>query len=523
MTQSESSGDNITSNGSIPHVKERRESPPKLPSLVTLLVLLISAISTGLGILCYLEVKELRIQNDMLFAELAAAEGLDTDGNSGGDRYRPRVWIEGKRMETGYLRHVVETFEKLGFQRVNGSEGDDWDVLWSHDYPFGTVLKHQLFPNQRVNHFPGSGFITNKVSLATTDLKHVPKAFHLPKDKDTFLKYSNDHPEKLWVKKSNDHRGIRVEDLSNIDLTTEGTFVQEFIHNPLLIDGKKFDIGIYVVMTSVEPLRVYFLENEALLRFCAKPYHPFNASDVDQYVVGDDYTPIWEIPSLQKYYKDTKLNMKETLNGYLRSIGKQPEPLWEKIEEAISSVYVAKAPLISKLTSVVGDQRHFFELVRFDFVVDEDLNVYIMEANMSPNLSSNHFAPNKLLYEQVIYNVFSLSGIAATYQLSHWSDRTDTWWNMKVTDNDLIVFNELCSSDECRLSCASEQCRACLYCLSADMKITLKDAVIEHNSRWNMRRLIPSSSKNDTVFTDKDDIQKVWFDGKCLQDISWCA
>src|SRR5207249_10975231 len=107
----------------------------------------------------------------------------------------------------------------------------------------------------------------------------------------------------------------------------------------------------------------------------------------------------------------------------------------------------AKAPLISKLTSVVGDQRHFFELVRFDFVVDEDLNVYIMEANMSPNLSSNHFAPNKLLYEQVIYNVFSLSGIAATYQLAHCSDRTDPWWNMKVMDNDLTVFNELCSSD----------------------------------------------------------------------------
>ena len=41
-------------------------------------------------------------------------------------------------------------------------------------------------------------------------------------------------------------------------------------------------------------------------------------------------------------------------------------------------------------------------MVRFDFALDEDLNVYLMEANMSPNLSSNHFAPNKLLYEQVV-------------------------------------------------------------------------------------------------------------------------
>jgi tubulin monoglycylase TTLL15 len=83
--------------------------------------------------------------------------------------------------------------------------------------------------------------VTNKVSLATSDLSHVPKAFHLPKDKDKFLAYANAHPEKLWVKKSNDHRGIRVEQADKMNLETEGTFVQEFIHNPLLIDGK-YDI-----------------------------------------------------------------------------------------------------------------------------------------------------------------------------------------------------------------------------------------------------------------------------------------
>lgn len=48
-------------------------------------------------------------------------------------------------------------------------------------------------------------------------------------------------------------------------------------------------------MTSVEPLRLYIMGSEALLRFCAKPYLPFNSSDLDSYVVGDDYTPIWEV------------------------------------------------------------------------------------------------------------------------------------------------------------------------------------------------------------------------------------
>lgn len=464
----------------------------------------------------------MKLQNDFLLSELGSSD--ESHASSAiDDLQKPRVWIEGKRMETGYLKHVIEIFEKLGYKRVNGTDGsEDWDVLWSHDYPFSTVLKHQLHPHQRVNHFPGSGFITNKVSLATTDLKDVPKAFHLPKDKDKFLEHAKSHPKKLWVKKSNAHRGIQVEDALTMNLSTEGTFVQEFIHNPLLIDGKKFDVGIYVMMTSIDPLRVYFLANEALLRFCAKPYLPFNSSDLDSYVVGDDYTPIWDIPSLKPYFKDTNLNMKESLNAYLRDIGKDPEIMWKKIEGVISDVYVAKASQISKLTSIVGSPRHFFELVRFDFVVDEDLNVYVMEANMSPNLSSSHFAPNKLLYEQVVYNILSVAGIANTLHIKSWMDRSEGFWNPLVGDKDLAVFNDLCASEECHLSCSSVSCRACLFCLSAELKTSLKDAVLEHHSRWNMRRLIPSQSR-ETVVTDLDDIQKIWFDGKCLQDIAWCS
>jgi len=49
--------------------------------------------------------------------------------------------------------------------------------------------------------------------------------------------------------------------------------------------------------------------------------------------------------------------------------------------------------------------------VRFDFVLDAKLNLYLMEVNMSPNLSSKHFALNRLLYEQVLYSLLRLNGV----------------------------------------------------------------------------------------------------------------
>ena len=56
------------------------------------------------------------------------------------------------------------------------------------------------------------------------------------------------------------------------------------------------------------------------------------------------------MPSLKKYFVDLNYNMKQTLNLYLASIGKKPEEMWKKIENAISNVYIEKEEMMTKLT-----------------------------------------------------------------------------------------------------------------------------------------------------------------------------
>ncbi|OTF82091.1 tubulin polyglutamylase TTLL4-like protein [Euroglyphus maynei] len=471
------------------------------------------------------------------------------------DGHKPLAWIYGENvckfkcciiicinMQVGYLHHVIDIFQKIGFRIWTRREPPpieeygDWHVLWSHEYPFTSSFNlPQLKPFQKVNHFPGSGFITNKVNLATSGLKHIPKAFTLPGEKESFINFTKENPDKLWVQKDNNHRGIRVLSIDQLDLNRKGTFVQEFIQNPLLIDGKKFDIGLYVTMTSLNPLRIYIYDNEALLRFCARPYttnndNSFNASDIDSYVVGDHYTPIWEIPSLDHYYTDLNMNMKSSLNAYIRlKLDRDPQPIWTSMEESIKTIFYMKEEEMLRLANVYPNMRNFFELVRFDFTIDDQLNVFLMEANMSPNLASAKYPPNRIIYEQVIYSCLSLVGITRMpLTFGTWPNKPEQLWNPYVHHKDLSILPDICSDEQCDrknlTSCQHEQCDVCYHCITAEMHTILMDAYMEEMSRYHNNRLIPSTSKESplTMLGPNTYLQDKWFIGKCLSNDRWC-
>ena len=84
------------------------------------------------------------------------------------------------------------------------------------------------------------------------------------------------NPRQYWIIKptsSSQGKGIYItnnyKDVENVEAPM---IASHYIHNPLLIDGLKFDLRIYVLVTSVNPLRIY-VYREGLVRFATEKYN----------------------------------------------------------------------------------------------------------------------------------------------------------------------------------------------------------------------------------------------------------
>ncbi|KAL0965260.1 hypothetical protein UPYG_G00278960 [Umbra pygmaea] len=122
----------------------------------------------------------------------------------------------------------------------------------------------ELFPEE-YNFYPRSWILPEEFQLFSTQIR-------LAKESDASLKPT------FIVKPDGGSQGdgiFLIRDPSDLRIIagsqTKQSVVQEYIDKPLLIDKLKFDIRLYVLVKSLEPLEIY-IAKEGLSRFCTEPY-----------------------------------------------------------------------------------------------------------------------------------------------------------------------------------------------------------------------------------------------------------
>ncbi|KAM8934033.1 tubulin monoglutamylase TTLL4 [Pelodytes ibericus] len=282
----------------------------------------------------------------------------------------------------------------------------DWLGCWGHHMKstaFKTIREYQ-----KLNHFPGSFQIGRKDRLwrnlskmqarfGRKEFNFFPQSFVLPQDIKLLKKaWEEGGTRQKWIiKPPASARGMGIQVIHKWSQLPKRRplLVQRYLHKPYLISGSKFDLRIYVYVTSYDPLRVYMF-TDGLVRFASCKYSSSMKSLSNKFMHLTNY-------SVNKKNAEYKDNSDQTacqghkwalkaLWSYLNQQGLNSDRIWEKIKDMVIKTVIASEPYVNSLVKTYVQRPYScHELFGFDIMLDENLKPWVLEVNISPSLHSN--------------------------------------------------------------------------------------------------------------------------------------
>ena len=269
-------------------------------------------------------------------------------------------------------------------------------------------------------------------NLYKDDYNYVPETYILPDDANEFLdKYKNiisnlsTAKTKFIVKPVGLSRGRGIHILNNksefksICKASEvrhgkNYLVSKYISKPHLINDKKYDLRIYVLITSLYPLKIYMYK-EGLVRFATEEYikgnynnvyihltnYSINKENITRYnnnTNDEDYENFskWSLSEYKEYF--IKNNEIENYNNIM-----------EKIKDIIIKTIITSTDDISA-DIALGKKNSLFELYGFDILVDNKFNVWLIEVNVGPSMKCS--SPlDQMIKTNLISDIINVIGV----------------------------------------------------------------------------------------------------------------
>ncbi|XP_072018038.1 probable tubulin polyglutamylase ttll-15 [Amphiura filiformis] len=364
------------------------------------------------------------------------------------------------------------------------------------------------------------------VLTTTQPSKYIPKTFVMPRDKMHFLNQikSARYKHQLWIEKGQSHRGNQLKEIKDLNLD-QNILVQEFISDQFLIHGHSFQIGVFVLFTSIEPLRFYIIQHEFSHRIAPAKFSLDDFNHTRKYVT-DGHKQSKQphtFPEMKRHY-EAGYTKGQMITSYISDAGHNISKIHAQIYDAIRSVlYSGRDIMLQEYRKMYHGFKptvscNFFEFTRWDFILGSNMQVYLLEVNASPELNFQGLRhPRTVRSEHVLFNVLHILGADIGGRGAHGN---------RLRSSNVLVSKALCYKPMCE-SCSLEECLLCGHCLTTDHVTRLKDSLGEHLNRLQLRRLHPKPMTHGGVTSKeywKEDIPKherlnqAWFEEKCKQD-----
>ena len=320
------------------------------------------------------------------------------------------------------FRVVVQALEGSGMRCTTSNT--NFNLLWAKRAT--PHILAVLQPYQKINHFPGTWGIGRKDSLAKNIARMkrqfgsnlfniVPPSFILPGEEVALKEDVDSQTAALGavptyiVKPSASSCGKGIKLFRGmpppVPVKANKLFVcQRYVADPLLVQDRKFDLRMYCVATSFDPLRLYLFD-QGLVRFAAEKYRG-PEKDLDNIHVHLTNYSVNKTAELSRsgkgkgFESDEPVDIKwclSDLKNHLATLhgATAATKMWDTIYTAIKDVVIKtflsiEADVLARMRAECRDPsgRGCFELYGLDLMVTKDLKVYLIEVNIMPSLAT---------------------------------------------------------------------------------------------------------------------------------------
>ncbi|KAM8927658.1 inactive polyglycylase TTLL10 [Pelodytes ibericus] len=323
--------------------------------------------------------------------------------------------------------HLVSTYcMSKGWQRIQDNKRDDYKLKWCETKFSASYYKFRE-GEQLIYQIPNNKILTTKIGLLNSLREYervmqkikfgnprmlkmedfFPETFRLDltADRETFFSLYEDG--QTWICKPtglNQGRGIflvkRPEQINELrsqlqdsdedakkplNKCPQARIVQRYIPNPLLLEGRKFDIRSYLLIASTVPYFVFFCHG--YVRLTCNRYDP--ASDdltghlTNQYMQKKNplynelkEETVWTMERFNSYVNQTFASDKGLPQDWVLNV------FTKRMQQIMMHCFLA---VKSKLDCRMG----YFDLIGCDFLIDENFKVWLLEMNCNPALHTN--------------------------------------------------------------------------------------------------------------------------------------
>ena len=250
----------------------------------------------------------------------------------------------------------------------------------------------------KINQLPGQWILGRKDWLARSyqammenmKCQHFdfhPRTFLLPlgpRETEQIKECFDGKSTTFMIKPVNWFSGLGIKITNNLEeiLQSGGNaVVQEYVERPLLINKRKFDVRVFLLLTSLEPLQL-FLYQEGIVSVCSEEYSQYR-SQADSQSSKATHLTNYSVNKTHHSFclKNQRLSLSELRRQLEREQGVDWGPVWDRTKEVCLNTVLSGLPQMREEFQRAGVKSLYscFKLFGCDILYDQQLKPWLLE------------------------------------------------------------------------------------------------------------------------------------------------